>query len=85
MVRPRTKSSDVCPAPDRRGLGRSYKLASVKATVISVDIVRGGMIINFGDGTAALFDAQFLYAHRNEGNNTLLPDSESSSTKIGRP
>ena len=35
--------------------------------------------------TAALFDAQFLYAHRSEGNNTLLPDSESSSTKIGRP
>ena len=79
------KPFDICPAPGRRELGRFYKLASVKAKVISVDIVRGGMIVNFGDRTAALFDAQFLYAHRSEGNNTLLPDSESSSTKIGRP
>jgi hypothetical protein len=79
------KPFDICPAPDRRGLGRFYKLASVKANVISVDLVRGGMIVNFGDGTAALFGAQFLYDHRSEGNNTLLPDSESSSTKIGGP
>jgi hypothetical protein len=53
--------------------------------VVSADIVRGGMIVNFGDGTAAFFEAKFLYAHRSEGNNTLLPDDESTSVKIGRP
>jgi len=58
---------------------------SMHANVVSVDIVRGGMIVNFGDGSAAFFEARFLYAHRSEGNNTLLPDSESSSVKIERP
>jgi hypothetical protein len=57
----------------------------MNANVVSVDIVRGGMIVNFGNGTAAFFEAEFLYAHRSEGNNILLPDNESSSVKIGRP
>jgi hypothetical protein len=48
------------------------------ATVTQVDLVRDGAIINFGDGTAAFFDAEFLYAHRSEGSNALLPDTESS-------
>lgn len=43
---------------------RTARLCKVdlRANVTRVDVVRGGMIVYCGDGTAAFFDAQFLYA-----------------------
>jgi hypothetical protein len=44
------KPFDTCPAPGRRELGRFYKLASVKAKVISVDIGKRPVLAACTDG-----------------------------------
>ena len=31
------------------------------------------VLVTFGDGTATIFSAQFLYIHRNNEGNELLP------------
>ena len=38
-----------------------------------VDFVGGKVLVTFTDGTAALFNAEFLYAHRSNDGNTPLP------------
>jgi hypothetical protein len=45
-------------------------------TVIGVDLVRGGVLIRFSDGTHFFFGAEFLYAHRSESGNASLPDGD---------
>jgi len=52
------------------------KLGDMNANVIQVDLVRGGVVINFGDGIAAFFEAEFLYAHGSDGGNGLLPNEK---------
>jgi hypothetical protein len=48
------------------------------STIIAdVDCVNDKVLVSFGDGTATLFDAQFLYLHRNdEGNEALPPEPD---------
>jgi hypothetical protein len=45
----------------------------MKATIKDVDFVDGKVLVTFGDGTATLFDAEFLYVHRSKSGNTPLP------------
>jgi hypothetical protein len=49
----------------------------MKPTISNVDIVDNAVLVTFSDGTAALFDADFLYAHREEqGSDTLTEEGE---------
>jgi hypothetical protein len=48
----------------------------MNADVTEVDLVGGGIIVNFADGTAAFFDSKFLYAHRSDNGNNRLPDDK---------
>jgi hypothetical protein len=48
--------------------------------VASVDIVGGGMIVNFDDQTSAFFDAEFLYSHRSDSGNSILPDEKAETS-----
>lgn len=53
---------------------------SLKAVVKDVDCTDDKILVSFHDGTAILFDVQFLYDHRNdEGNQTLPPEPKSTS------
>jgi hypothetical protein len=42
--------------------------------VVSVDLVKDDVLVTFSDGTATIFSATFLNAHRNDKENTALPD-----------
>ena len=46
----------------------------MSANVVEVDLAQDGVIISFSDGTSAFFREEFLYAHRSDDRNTLLPD-----------
>ena len=49
----------------------------MSAIIRDVDIVGDRVLITFGDGTATMFDADFLYVHRNnEGNEELSPGAD---------
>jgi hypothetical protein len=54
----------------------------MRAQIIAVDQVRGGLIVTFNDDTAVFFDAEFLHDHRNDEGNGLLP-AEKDGNKIG--
>jgi hypothetical protein len=44
------------------------------STIIrDVDLVGDKVLVTFGDGTATMFNAQFLYVHRNNEENEALP------------
>jgi hypothetical protein len=45
-------------------------------TVIGVDLVRGGALIHFSDGTDFFFGARFLYANRGDEENSSLPNED---------
>ena len=45
----------------------------MRAIIKSVDRVDEKVLISFRDGTAIIFDAQFLYTHRNDKGNEALP------------
>ena len=45
----------------------------MKATVLRADVVKGGLLVYFNDGTIALFDPAFLYANRNSDGNEIMP------------
>jgi hypothetical protein len=51
----------------------------MNASAIAVDLVRGDVLVNFSDGTAAIFNAEFLYVHRSDSNNKCLPDEGKSA------
>lgn len=44
--------------------------------IADIDLVRGGVLVTFSDGTYAFFDAEFLYQNRNADKNNLLPSDE---------
>jgi hypothetical protein len=44
--------------------------------VVDVDLVEGGIIVNFADGSAAFFDAEFLYDHQGDNGNNHLPNDK---------
>ena len=47
------------------------------ATIRDVDLVGDRVLVTFGDGTATMFNAEFLYVHRNkEGNEMLSPGAD---------
>jgi hypothetical protein len=48
------------------------------STIIrDVDLVGDRVLVTFGDGTATMFNAEFLYANRNkEGNEALSPEPD---------
>jgi hypothetical protein len=48
----------------------------MKPSIESVDLVEAGVIVNFGDGVAALFSTEFLYKHRAHIGNALLSEEE---------
>ena len=48
------------------------KTTHENAVVKSVALVTGRGLVSFTDGAAALFDAEFLYAHRNKNGNIPL-------------
>jgi hypothetical protein len=54
------------------------------STIIrDVDLVEGKVLVTFGDGTATMFNAQFLYVHRNdEGNEALPPQPDETSGTV---
>lgn len=56
----------------------------MKATVVEADLTKdGGVLVTFGDGTAAIFSADFLYAHReHESNKVLREDEPPPSTQL---
>jgi hypothetical protein len=43
----------------------------MNSNIMSVDLVKGGALINFDDA-AVLFTAEFLSAHRNDTGNEIL-------------
>jgi hypothetical protein len=45
----------------------------MEAIVKSVDSVGGKVLVSFADGSAVLFDGDFLYSHRNDEQNQSLP------------
>ncbi len=54
----------------------------MRGIIKDVDLSEGMVLITFADGTAALFDAEFLYAHRDgEGNEPLPPEQEIRRTE----
>jgi hypothetical protein len=56
----------------------------MKAIIRNIDLVRDKVLVTFGDGTATMFDAQFLYAHRNdEGNESLAPEPHEDLADFG--
>ena len=48
----------------------------MNAIVTEVDLVEGGIIVNFADGTAAFFNAEFLHSHRSAKGNSSLSDDK---------
>ena len=38
----------------------------MNAKIVSVDLAEAHVLVNYSDGSAALFDGDFLYAHRND-------------------
>jgi hypothetical protein len=45
----------------------------MNSNITSVDLVAGGALINFDDGCAVFFTAEFLSTHRNDTDNRILP------------
>lgn len=48
--------------------------------VTAVDLTESGVLITFRNGTSVVFAAEFLYAHRSDDGNKVLPKE---SRKIG--
>ncbi len=45
--------------------------------ITDIEILREQVLISFADGSAALFNAEFLYENRDKDGNTLLQNEES--------
>ena len=45
----------------------------MEPTIKAVDSVDGKVLVSFADGIAVLYDANFLYSHRDDEGNQLLP------------
>ena len=45
----------------------------MNAKIVSVDLAEAHLLVNYSDGSAALFDGEFLYAHRNDSGNQQMP------------
>jgi len=45
----------------------------MEVIIKDVDSVHGKVLVSFADGSAGLFDANFLYSHRDDVENQLLP------------
>lgn len=52
----------------------SWQTVAMKPNVVSVDLLECGVIVNFSDGLAAFFPAEFLYDHRVDNGIRLLPN-----------
>ena len=50
----------------------SVSASAMNSNIISVDLVKGGALIDFDDGAAVLLTAEFLSAHRNDPDNEIL-------------
>ena len=48
----------------------------MKVKAIDADVTSQGVVIYFEDGTAALFDADFLHAHRDSCGNRIVTEEE---------
>ena len=48
----------------------------MKVKAIDADVISHGVLIYFEDGTAALFDAEFLHRHRDSCGNTIVTEVE---------
>ncbi len=55
---------------------RESRLSAMKATVLRADVVKGGLLVYFNDGTIALFDPAFLYANRKSDGNEIMPNED---------
>jgi hypothetical protein len=51
----------------------------MKARVLHADLVRGRLLVYFDDGTAALFDPNFLYSKRQSEGNKIMPDDDADN------
>jgi hypothetical protein len=58
---------------DIAGRNRAGDALPVTPAVDDVDLIDGKVLVSFHDGTAILFDVQFLYDHRNDEANQVLP------------
>jgi hypothetical protein len=45
----------------------------MEPTIKDVDSVGGKVLVSFTDGSAVLFDAAFLFSHRDDAGNQPLP------------
>jgi hypothetical protein len=45
----------------------------MRRTIKDVDLVDDKVLVSFVDGTATVFNAQFLYLHRSDEENEALP------------
>jgi hypothetical protein len=50
---------------------------------VDADLVGDGVLIIFSDGSAVVFDSEFLYAHRRDSENLLLPKDDPEDTTTG--
>lgn len=57
-------------------MGCRGKMSGMKPSVVSVDLVESGVIVNFGDGLGAFFPTEFFYDHRFDKGIRLLPNDE---------
>ena len=51
----------------------------MNAVIRDIDLVNGKVPVTFGDGTATIFNAEFLYTYRNDERNQQLlsePDED---------
>ena len=51
----------------------------MNAVIRDIDLVNGKVLVTFGDGTATIFNAEFLYTYRNDERNQQLlsePDED---------
>jgi hypothetical protein len=70
---PLPKNGSECAEPDRQLKVRFGKLVRMSTIIIDIDLVGDKVLVTFGDGTATMFNAQFLYVHRRDEGNETLP------------
>jgi hypothetical protein len=50
----------------------------MNARITDIEILREQVLVSFADGSAALFNAEFLYENRDKDGNTLLLKNDES-------
>jgi hypothetical protein len=57
----------------------------MRPTVKGVDLFRGNVLIHFGNGEAAIFYPDFLYANRNSSGNRVISEADEPTEELTFP